>query len=86
MRSDGSADALAVLRATARRPTELRQLLALTRDVWVARCALARACRALDASFGLLDVEVTVESTAAVDERIGASEVVAVAAMLDASA
>jgi hopanoid-associated phosphorylase len=85
MRSDGSADALAVLRATARRPAELKNLLALTRDVWVARTALARACRRLDATFGLVDADISVQVAATDDARIAGSEVIAVAAMLDAS-
>jgi hopanoid-associated phosphorylase len=85
MRPDGSADALAVLRAAARRPAELRHLVALTHDVWVARCALARACRLLDGSFGLLDAGITVEAPTTANAAIGATEVVAVAAMLDAS-
>jgi hopanoid-associated phosphorylase len=85
MRPDGSADALAVLRAAARRPAELRHLLALARDVWIARSVLARACRLFDASFGLLDAEAPVEASATADAPIGAAEVVAVAAVLDAS-
>jgi hopanoid-associated phosphorylase len=85
MRPDGSADALAVLRAAARRPVELRHLLALARDVWIARTVLARACRLLDASFGLLDAEAPAEASAAAEAPLGATEVVAVAAVLDAT-
>ena len=55
MRPDGSADALAVLRASARRPAEVPHLLAIIRDVWLACCTLVRACRLLDARFGFMD-------------------------------
>jgi adenosylhomocysteine nucleosidase len=58
MRPDGSADALAVLRASARRPAEVPHLFAVARDVWRARRALVRARRLLGARFGLVD-EVT---------------------------
>ena len=55
MRPDGSADALGVLRASARRPAVLPHLLAIARDVWLARSALLRVRRLLDARFGFID-------------------------------
>ena len=59
MRSDGSADALAVLRASARSPAVVPYLFAVALDVWFARRALVRARRLLGAQFGLMAAEVT---------------------------
>lgn len=85
MRSDGSADAFAVLRASARRPAEVPHLLAVARDVWRARSTLVRARRLLDARFGFLDAEVTVRGAAVGERGQNVTEAVAVAAVLDAS-
>ena len=54
MRPDGSANALAVLRASARSPGQVPYLLAVAFDVWFARRALVRARRLLGAQFGLM--------------------------------
>ena len=44
VRADGRTDALAVLRALARRPREIAGVVGIARDAWTARATLAR-CR-----------------------------------------
>jgi len=56
MRPDGSTDAVAVLRALFRRPSETVPLIRLARDTWDARRRLVDARRRLGAGLGLLDI------------------------------
>jgi hopanoid-associated phosphorylase len=56
IRPDGSTDAVAVLRALSRRPSETVSLIRLARDTWDARRRLVDARRRLGAGFGLLDL------------------------------
>jgi len=46
MREDGRTDAVALLRALARRPRDIAGLVGIARDAWIARLTLAR-CRSL---------------------------------------
>lgn len=54
-RSDGSVDAMEVLRISLQRPAELRALLRLAVATWSARRGLVRARRLLGPAFGLGD-------------------------------
>lgn len=56
MRPDGSTDAVAVLRALSRRPSEAVSLIRVARDAGAARRRLVDARRRLGAGFGLLDL------------------------------
>lgn len=53
MRSDGTVDVRAMIRAIARTPSELPMLFRTARDALVSHVALRRSRRRLDASFGL---------------------------------
>jgi hopanoid-associated phosphorylase len=53
MRTDGSLDAMAVMRAMARAPSEITELLAVARHTWMARKTLVRAHRGFGGRFGL---------------------------------
>jgi hypothetical protein len=55
MRPDGSLDALAVLRALWRKPTDIISIPKVARNAWAARGALARARHGLGRGFGLHD-------------------------------
>ncbi len=55
MRSDGSLDAMAVLRALWHRPGDIASMPSVARNAWVARSALAHARHGLGRGFGLPD-------------------------------
>jgi hopanoid-associated phosphorylase len=56
MRADGSLDAMAVLRALWRQPSDIAAMPNVARNAWVARAALARARYDLGRGFGLPDL------------------------------
>lgn len=56
IRDDGSLDALAVMRALLRRPTDMARLPGVARNAWVARGVLARLRHDLGRGFGLPDL------------------------------
>ncbi len=56
MRTDGSLDALAVLRELWRRPGDIAGMPSVARNAWVARTELARARHGLGRGFGLPDL------------------------------